>query len=184
MAAIAHPQRLLTKVNTSSHRTALNVFMVVVLAHWAEHVVQAIQIWVLGRPVPESRGVFGAWFPWLVSSEALHYGYALVMLIGLVVLRPGFTGRARFWWTVALGIQVWHHLEHLFLLFQAQTDLHLLGRVVPTSFLQLLVPRVELHLFYNAVVFFPMLYAMYLHRLPDEGQEGSAAVCTCAYAGV
>jgi len=39
---------------------------VIVLARWAEHVVQAIQIWVLGWPVPESRGVLGGWFPWLV----------------------------------------------------------------------------------------------------------------------
>ncbi len=32
----------------------------------------------------------------------LHYGYALVMLIFLWVLRKGFTGLSRKWWTVAL----------------------------------------------------------------------------------
>jgi hypothetical protein len=178
MAAVAYPQRWLNELNASRHRFALNVFLAITLAHWAEHVVQAIQIWALDRPVPESRGVFGAWFPWLVSSEALHYGYALVMLAGLWLLRPGFTGRARMWWTVALGIQVWHHLEHLILLAQAQSDVHLLGRDVPTSVVQLLFPRVELHLFYNAVVFVPMLLAMSVHRHPAP--DDPVAPCTCA----
>lgn len=160
--ALAHRPRWLTRLNTDWHRPALAVFLAIVLAHWAEHVAQAIQIWVLGWPVPESRGVLGEWFPWLVHSEALHYGYALVMLVGLIVLRPGFSGRAREWWDIALVIQVWHHAEHLLLLVQAQTDLYLLGRPVPTSVLQLLFPRVELHLFYNALVFAPMAIAMAL----------------------
>jgi hypothetical protein len=167
-------------LNAERHRIALNVFFAIVLAHWAEHIAQAIQIWVLGWPVPEARGVLGLWFPWLVTSEWLHYGYALVMLIGLVVLRKGFTGRSRTWWNVALGIQVWHHLEHLLLLLQALTGLHLLGRAVPTSFLQLVFPRVELHLFYNTVVFVPMVVAMVLHRWP-RAVERQAMVCSCAY---
>jgi hypothetical protein len=174
MTAIALGPRWLTDLNTTRHRLALNVFFVIVLAHWAEHVVQAIQIWVLDRPVPDSRGVLGQWFPSLVSSEALHYGYALVMLVGLWLLRPGFTGAAKTWWTVALGIQVWHHLEHLILLFQAQTDIHLLGRDVPTSVLQLAAPRVELHLFYNAVVFIPMVIAMMLHGWRPVGRSTTA----------
>ena len=82
-------------------------------------------------------------FPWLVKQEWLHYGYALVMLIGLIILRPGFVGRARTWWTIALAIQVWHHFEHLLLLIQAQTHTYLLGRKEPTSLLQLFFPRVE-----------------------------------------
>jgi len=170
-----------TALNTTHHRAALNVFMVIVLAHWAEHVVQAIQIWLLDSPTPEARGVLGQWFPWLVKEEALHYAYALIMLIGLMLLRPGFTGQARTWWNIAIGIQIWHHFEHLLLLVQAQSGLHLLGRPVPTSTLQLHFPRVELHLFYNAVVFIPMLMAMSLHRRPQRGPR-PAASCTCAYA--
>ena len=179
MTAIAHTRRpWLTELNTTGHRTGLAVFLVIVLAHWAEHVVQAIQIWVLGWPVPDSRGVLGARFPWLVTSEALHYGYALVMLVGLVILRPGFTGAARTWWTAALVIQVWHHLEHLLLLGQAVLDRNLAGKPVPTSVLQLAAPRVELHLFYNAVVFVPMVVAMVLHRRPAPLDESLA--CNCA----
>lgn len=155
---------LRSELNGTYHRTALNAFMVIVLAHWAEHVAQAIQVYVLGWPLPEARGVLGLAFPWLVTSEWMHYGYALIMLIGLIVLRGGFTGRARTWWTIALGIQVWHHLEHLLLLLQVLIGANLAGKPAPTSLIQLLVPRLELHLFYNAVVFAPMIVAVLLHR--------------------
>jgi hypothetical protein len=179
ITGVAPPwHRWLTYLNTTGHRRALNVFLVIVLAHWAEHVVQAIQIWALGWAVPDSRGVLGGWFPWLVSSEALHYAYALVMLAGLIILRPAFRGAARTWWTVALALQVWHHVEHLILLVQAHSGVHLAGKPVPTSVAQLFVPRVELHLFYNAVVFVPMVVAVYLHWFPDEREV--PAPCSCA----
>jgi hypothetical protein len=166
-------------LNSRYHRIALNTFMVIVLAHWAEHIAQAYQIWVLGWPVRQARGVLGMPFPWLIKSEALHYGYALVMLVALFLLRPGFTGRARTWWTVALVIQFWHHIEHLLLFVQAQSGVNFFGKPVPTSIIQLVVPRVELHLVYNSIVFIPMVVAMYLHLRPNE-QERAAARCTCA----
>ncbi|HET8680385.1 MAG TPA: hypothetical protein VFM54_00695 [Micromonosporaceae bacterium] len=166
-------------VNGRFHRLALNVFMFVVLAHWAEHLVQAYQIWVLGRPRPASRGVLGQMFPWLVSSEWLHYGYAIVMLTGLFVLLPGFVGRARAWWLVALAIQFWHHIEHLLLLIQAQSGTMFFGAAVPTSVAQVVFPRVELHLFYNSVVFIPMVIAVYLHLRPNA-RELEEARCGCA----
>ncbi|MEW9552811.1 hypothetical protein [Nonomuraea sp. NPDC050783] len=166
-------------LNGRHHRTALMLFMVIVVAHWAEHVVQAIQVYAWGWPLSEARGVLGLPFPWLVTSEWMHYGYALLMLVGLILLRKGFTGRSRTWWNISLGIQVWHHLEHLLLLVQKLSGLHLMGRPVPTSVLQLAFPRMELHLFYNAVVFVPMVVAMLLHR--RAGEEHGAA-CTCAVA--
>jgi hypothetical protein len=166
-------------IHQRHHRVALNVFMAIVVAHWAEHLVQAYQIWVLGRPRPLARGVLGQFFPWLVTSEWLHYGYAIVMLIGLFLLRPGFAGRARTWWTVALVIQFWHHIEHLLLLIQAQTHTYFFGATVPTSVAQLIVPRVELHLFYNSIVFIPMVIAIYLHLRPTD-RERQATSCTCA----
>jgi hypothetical protein len=165
----------LGSLNTRHHRTGLSVFMLVVAGHWAEHLAQAVQIWVLGWPAPLARGVLGLPFPWLVTSEWLHYGYALIMLVGLTVLRPGFDGSARRWWNAALAIQVWHHLEHLLLLVQATVHHHLAGRPEPTSLLQLMLPRIELHLFYNALVFVPMLVAGYLHR-----RRSSLGICTCA----
>ncbi|MBG0566076.1 hypothetical protein [Actinoplanes aureus] len=160
------------------HRLALNVFMVIVLAHWAEHIVQAVQIWGLGWQRPQARGVLGVPFPWLISSEWLHYGYALVMLAGLWLLRGGFTGTSRRFWMLAFGIQLWHHVEHLLLLIQAQTGRPLFGQAVPVSLLQLVVPRVELHLFYNTVVFVPMVIAVYLHLRPSAA-EAAKMRCSC-----
>lgn len=180
MSSVAAPPRsgLLAFLNVRHHRAALNVFMVVVIAHWAEHLVQAYQIFVLGRPRPASRGVLGQFFPWLVSSEWLHYGYAIVMLVGLFLLLPGFVGRARTWWTIALAIQFWHHIEHLLLLIQAQAGANFFGAAVPTSIVQLIMPRVELHLFYNSIVFIPMLVAVYYHLRPSRA-ESAAMVCSC-----
>jgi hypothetical protein len=79
---------LYEKLNTRWHERALQIFMVIVLGHWAEHLVQAYQIYVMGWPRPKALGLLGLWYPWLIQTEALHYGYALIMLIGIWVLRP------------------------------------------------------------------------------------------------
>jgi len=169
------------RLNGPRHEIALQVYMAIVLAHWGEHLLQALQIYALGWPVPEARGLLGYFFPWLVSSESLHYGYALVMLAGLWVLRTGFTGtQDRRWWTVALGIQFFHHFEHLLLQGQAILGQNLMGLPVPTSLVQLVVPRVELHLFYNTIVFLPMVIAMYYHMFPP-GSEATRQQCSCAW---
>jgi len=169
------------KLNTTWHERANWIFAAIVLAHWAEHLTQAFQIFVLNMPRPASRGVLGQFFPWMVSSEALHYGYAIVMLVGLWCLRPGFVGRARTWWTVALVIQFWHHIEHAVLQYQAITGHNWFGSPVPVSFVQLAMPkfRVELHLFYNAIVFIPMVIAMYYHLWPSA-TERQQMRCSCA----
>jgi hypothetical protein len=44
---------------------------------------------------------------------------------------------------------------------------------------QIWIPRVELHLFYNAVVFVPMVVAMYHHMFPSPEDEAQHA-CTCS----
>ncbi|HEV7719699.1 MAG TPA: hypothetical protein VGO60_00355 [Iamia sp.] len=172
-------RRLVAQLNGPWHRKALWVFFAVVVAHWAEHLVQAFQIWVSDTPRPEARGVVGELFPVLISEEWLHYGYALVMLVGLILLRPGMTGQARTWWTIALALQFWHHIEHLLLFTQAATDTPFFGKDVPTSVVQLLYPRVELHLFYNAVVFVPMAVAMYLHMVPPVAERNDPVACGC-----
>jgi hypothetical protein len=153
------------KLNSRWHERALQLFMLVVLGHWAEHIAQAWQIYVLN--------------PWLVKSELLHYSYALVMLLGMWTLRKGFTGLSLKWWNLALWIQVWHHFEHLLLITQATLHQAWFGAHMPTSILQLFFPRIELHLFYNTVVFIPMVIGMYYHMYPRQGEE-HAAFCTCS----
>src|SRR4051794_10043971 len=95
----AEPVSFYDKLNQQWHKRALQVLMIIVLGHWAEHLAQAAQIYILGWPRPQAGGVLGLWYPWLVTSEALHYGYALIMLIGIWILRKGFTGVSHQWWT-------------------------------------------------------------------------------------
>jgi hypothetical protein len=179
MASAAGPS-FYDKLNSQWHERALQIFMAIVLAHWAEHLVQAYQIYVMGWPRPQANGVLGLWYPWLIKSETLHYGYALVMLVGIWVLRKGFSGRARTWWTVALVIQFWHHIEHFLLIWQATTHHNFWHKPVPFSVLQLVFPRVELHLFYNSVVFIPMVIGMYYHMFPPAG-EPQHSTCSCQW---
>lgn len=165
-------------LNGRHHMAALMVFGFIVIAHWAEHLVQAFQIWVLGTPRPQAGGILGDIFPWLITSEWLHYGFAIVMVVGLWLLRPGFVGRARRFWDIAFYIQVWHHFEHLLLLVQAMSGVYLDGAKVPTSLLQLVFPRVELHLFYNTVVTIPMAIGIWLHLRPSRS-ELKLMDCSC-----
>jgi hypothetical protein len=177
----AQTMTFVDRVNGPQHELALRAFTIIVLAHWGEHLMQAYQIYGLGWPVPEARGMLGYFYPWLIKSEVLHYGYALVMLAGLWLLRSGFTGpKDRQWWTLALGIQFFHHFEHLLLQIQALSGHNFFGRPVPTSIAQLWVPRVELHLFYNTIVFIPMVVAMYYHMFPPS-PDAERQQCTCAW---
>jgi hypothetical protein len=166
-------------LNTTYHKAALLFFGFVVVAHWAEHIAQAYQIYVMGWARPKAGGALGLVWPWLVKSEWLHYGFAIFMMVGLIVLRHGFTGSSRTWWNTAMWIQVWHHFEHLLLLLQAVSGANLLGKPVPTSIAQLVFPRVELHLFYNALVTIPMVVAMVKHMRAPVAEQARMR-CTCA----
>jgi hypothetical protein len=170
---------LYERLNTRWHRAALLGFLAIVLFHWAEHIVQAYQFFVLRWSRPMSMGLLGMYYPWLMKSEVLHYGFALVMLIGLWVLRKGFTGTSYKWWMAAFWIQFWHHFEHLILFYQAQTHRFWFGGTVPTSVGQIWIPRIELHLIYNLLVFVPMVCAMYYHAYP-AARDAVKPTCTCA----
>ncbi|MGC2182892.1 MAG: hypothetical protein WA637_06425 [Terriglobales bacterium] len=171
---------LYEKLNTQWHKPALLTFMAIVIAHWGEHLFQAYQVYVMHWPRPKALGMLGLVYPWLVKSETLHYGYALIMLIGLWVLRKGFTGVSHTWWMVSFWIQFWHHIEHGLLQYQALVHRNFFHSPVPISILQIWIPRVELHLLYNTIVFIPMVMAMYYHMFPPVGEEQHAK-CTCAW---
>ena len=162
-------KNLVYTLNGRWHKRAMQIFMVIIIAHLAEHIFQAYQVYVLGWPRPSALGALGLFYPWLVHSEWLHYGHALFMLLGLALLRPAVVGQARVWWNIAFVLQFWHHFEHALLLGQAIIHENLFGSKVPTSVLQLWVPRLELHLFYNTIVFIPMVIALFYHRYPPTG---------------
>jgi hypothetical protein len=171
---------LLGRLNTQWHKPALLIFLAIVIAHWGEHLFQAYQVYVMHWPRPKALGMLGLVYPWLVKSETLHYGYALVMLLGLWFLRKGFVGISYKWWMVSFWIQFWHHIEHASLQVQAITGHYWAHASVPTSFLQVWIPRVELHLIYNTAVFIPMVIGMYYHMFPSR-EEVQRARCTCAW---
>lgn len=163
-------------MNRTNHLAATMVFMLIVLAHWGEHLVQAFQIYLLDWPRPLARGLLGQEWPWLVTSEWLHFAYALVMLAALVILRSGFSGDALAFWTTSLVIQLWHFVEHGLLFYQRQSGNFFFGETAPTSIVQLFVQRVELHLFYNAVVTVPMAAAAILYLYTEIKERRSASV--------
>ena len=182
-------RKLIDQLNEEWHKPALWVYTAIVLIHWSEHLVQTFQVYVLGWPLKDARGVLGMPFPWLVGSESLHYFYAVFMLAAFWVLPKGFVGRSYVWWMIAFWIQFWHHIEHALLLYQATVGHNFFGAPAPISLIQMLgflegpastgfgglmagpprhalspllffVRRVEVHMFYNAIVTIPMVVAM------------------------
>ena len=161
-------QSILHALNGRWHKPAMQVFMVIIVAHLLEHVFQAYQVYGLGWPRKDALGALGLIYPWLVRSEWLHYGHALFMLLGIAALRPAIVGRARTWWDITFAIAFYHHFEHALLLGQVLIHQNLFNSPVPISIGQLWVPRLELHLFYNAIVLVPMLIALSYHRFPGD----------------
>ena len=175
-----HSSGFVESLNTRYHKLALQSFMVIVLLHWAEHIIQAYQFYGLHWSRQMSMGLLGMYYPWLMKTETLHYGFAVVMLIGLWVLRKGFTGTSHKWWMASFWLQFWHHFEHFLLFYQANTHHYFFGGKVPTSIGQIWIPRIELHLLYNTLVFIPMVVAMYYHVFPPA-RDAVKMVCTCAH---
>lgn len=168
----------LARINSVKHFQGLKVYVAIMIAHWIEHIVQAFQVYVLRMPRPEAGGFLGYLYPAANKSEVLHWTYAVIMLIGLLLLRRGFAARSRIWWNIAIGVMVWHFFEHSFLFFQYWSGWHFTGTPVPTSVIQTIFPRVELHLIYNMLVMIPVLAALSVHWLGPKkyGPQGS---CNC-----
>src|SRR5436309_8911381 len=103
---------LIDKLNAEWHKPALLIYAAIVLTHWSEHLVQAIQVYVLGWPLKEARGLLGMPFPWLASSKGLPYGYALVLRVAFWILRKGFVGRSYVCWMIAFWFRFWHYFRH------------------------------------------------------------------------
>ena len=80
-----------------------------------------------------------------------------------------------------MWIQVWATSSTCLGVGEALFGAYLLGASKPTSILQLAFPanRVEIHLFYNAIVFIPMVVAMWYHQRPRP-EELRELQCSCA----
>lgn len=47
--------KTLELLNGRWHETAMRVYFFIVISHWAEHLLQAFQIWVLHWPRPQAK---------------------------------------------------------------------------------------------------------------------------------
>lgn len=166
----AHPlartlARPLEALNGRWHRRALLVYLLVVAGHFAEHLVQAVQVYLLGWHPRVAGGILGLYLPRLAQNEILHVAYNSLQLTGLILLWPGFQRyrAARRWWNVALVAQSWHLFEHVLLISQVVGGSYLFGADRPTSLLETLVPRVQLHLTYNLLALIPTAVAVALY---------------------
>ena len=140
----------------------MNTLIVISILHFIEHVAQIIEVYVLHIPREKALGILGLFYPWLMRSETLHYALALYMLVAIWIFRHRFRNNG--YWQAALITQTWHHWEHLLLVIQATTGYYLFGQRVPTSVGQLFFPKIELHFFYNLVVFSLMMLAIWKKR--------------------
>lgn len=128
------------------------IFLLITFAHFAEHLVQMAQLYVLKKARNQSLGLIGSIFPALMKSELLHFFYALIMLIGLYYLGKKY--KLGKWWRLSCQLQSYHFIEHLILLIQA------IFRFQKTGIGGLIFPRIELHFFYNLMVLIPMLIGL------------------------
>lgn len=169
---------LFHSLNDRYHAPALWIFMLIIVAHWMEHVLQIYQIYVLGWLPSEAGGLLGVMYPKLVESETLHFVYDFIQWAGIVVLRPGFRASARAftYWTVAMIVQTWHFIEHCLLMGQYLTGYYLFGAVHQISIGQIWFPRAELHFAYNLFTFVPMVIAVHYYLKPRLAALESAKV--------
>ncbi len=151
---------------------ALAVFLALVLFqgfHEIEHVVQVVQIYVLG--IANGKGIVGS----VTDLEPLHFAYNslyLALLVAVYVLlglhREGPSdhgGLVVGLVSVALAVQMWHELEHVFKMVQyfvlgTNGTGGIFGQG-PGALLPL-IPIPLPHLAYNAAAYVPALAAFIL----------------------
>ena len=148
---------------TRDHNRLLAVYMLIVLFHFAEHVIQAIQFFYLGVARPEAGGLLGEQFPALLTNETLHFGYNLILFVGIVMLYKGMSRGSQMWWMVGGMLQGWHMFEHTILQLQWLTGWYWFGANKQTSLLENFIPRIELHFMYNSIVTIPIVIAVCIH---------------------
>lgn len=142
----------------------MTTLIIISIAHFIEHVAQILEVYLFNIPREKALGILGMLYPWLMKSETLHYVLALYMLVAIYWYSDRFRGKARKYWNFAFWSQTWHHFEHLLLIAQATTGYYLFGANKPTSVGQLFVSKIELHFFYNLIIFILMMRALWIGK--------------------
>lgn len=155
--------KVIQHVNSRRYSLYLLLFNLLVVFHFSEHLAQIGQVYIFHWERSRALGFLGLYYPTLVKSELLHYIYALIMVVGLFMLKYSIVGEARKYWDLAYWLAFYHHIEHTQLLVQATVKYNWFGSSSPVTLVQywLGAQRIELHFFYNLMVLIPMAVALY-----------------------
>jgi hypothetical protein len=139
-------------------------FMTAVVAiqggHVVEHVVQVVQVFVLGVPDDEALGLLGYVLQFNGTEEWLHLGYNTLYVLSLYALivplwriTPAILPRWAFWVFIAASVwlETWHIVEHGVIISHVIAN-H--GCPCPgVGDVALGVSDIVLHFFYNAIAY-------------------------------
>jgi hypothetical protein len=126
------------------------------LSHFGEHIVQMVQIHVLGLQGAAARGVFGVF-----DIEWVHFIWNSGVLLAVLLLLPRYPKNR--WFQLTAVISAWHALEHTYILSAYLTtglsgtpgllaSGGLIGGGLPLE-------RPDLHFLYNLVETAPLIVA-------------------------
>ena len=164
------PLLSLELVWTYRHFQWLALFYVLVMTqggHFVEHLVQVIQIHVLGLRSAAARGIFGQ-----LDIEWVHFLWNLWALGAVLALLWRF--RRNPWLRVTAVIAGWHEIEHLYILstYLATGQPGTPGLLSSGGAIGggLPLQRPDLHFLYNLVMTMPLVMAFLwqLRRVYDE----------------
>ncbi len=155
---------------TYRHYHWLALFYVLVITqggHFIEHVVQMIQIHILGLKGLEARGVFGA-----LDIEWVHFTWNTWVIIAALLLI--FRFRANRWLWLTVLIAGWHELEHIIIMasYLATGQAGTPGLLSKGGLLGGGLPlvRPDLHFVYNLIETTPLVIA-FVYQLKHSHDE-------------
>ena len=146
--------------------------------HVVEHVIQLIQVFVLGIPEQRALGILGYIFQFNGTEEWLHFAFNITYLSALLVLLGPVRGLVPYAvprWAFALfafgvGLEAWHNVEHAVIISNVIRNGGCpcpgIGDVV------LAIPDTVLHFFYNLIAYSATVPAfLSVLRSNSEGSE-------------
>lgn len=151
----------------------MKIFGALMIAHWLEHLFQAYQVYVMHMDRSCALGMLGMKYPWLIRTESLHFVFALLTVAGFLYAGWHYfeSKFATKLWAFGCLVSIWHSIEHTLLFYQATTHRYLFGAHQPMSIIQLFVPRIELHLFYNSIITLFMVFALIEEKMYLDVQK-------------
>lgn len=157
--------------------------MVIVQAiHVFEHIVQLVQVFILGVPEDEALGLLGYVFQFQGTEEWLHLVFNLTYLLALCLLLVPLRSLVTLWvpgWAYgiflvgAFGLESWHVVEHTVIIANVIRNG---GCPCPgIGDVALGITDTVLHFFYNLVTYLATLIAYYwITRAPSPARSSQS----------